>query len=647
MKRNTYFLITALLASFFMIAGSIQAGTISLSPQEPTHIKVLVYEFSDLQLTEHSDYTTIRLSEATGSQTTPGEPVLPVATTVVELPFTSHVTSIEAKIGDTYHVPVSQKVTPAPHPVPCITQQAQHQLVENTDIYTTDAFFPGHWFSYRLTSGLNAQNHLTTFLTLQVNPVRYNPIQRSLSAIKTLQLSITYDQPVQPFTAVSDAYDLVILCYDSYAPVLEPLVDHKNAHGIHTLLVPLQDVTDGTYFPVEGRDVQEQMKYFIRNAKESWNITYVMLVGNFKQVPARYAALETDTGGTYEELAFVSDLYYADLYDAYGNFSSWDTDNDGNYSEWPYPESHPREDIVDLVPDVHVGRLPCMLKAEVRTVVNKIIDYETHTFGADWFNRFVAIGGDTFDKSWEGGTDYNEGEEATAQALAFMPQCTPIKIWTSLNNLTTRTMRQQLNAGAGFVYFCGHGNPFMWSTHANGDYHNWTESFDNFDMRMLSNTEQYSILMCGGCHNSEIDVTPLNFITGLLNEKLQYFSTDPVTYGSFWKYNWVPECWSAVFVNVRGGAIATMGSTGYGGVSIGDYNHNNIPDCVEGLDGWFETQFFRLYSEENLTILGQTYSQLVANYVNQFPVDTDRYDAKIVETHILLGDPSLRIGGYQ
>jgi hypothetical protein len=229
-----------------------------------------------------------------------------------------------------------------------------------------------------------------------------------------------------------------------------------------------------------------------------------------------------------------------------------------------------------------------------------------------------------------------------------MPEFTPIKIWTTLENLTTKNMHNEISKGCGFLYFCGHGNPQMWSTHINGDYHNWTEGFNNMNMLRLTNKGMYPILMVGGCHNSEFDATPMNFITGLLSEKLQYFSKDPESFGSFYKYNWVPECWSWVFIKVaHGGAIASMGSIGYGGVSIGDYNHNGIPDCVEGSDGWFETQFFRLYNEEHIDILGQTYSQDLTNYVNSFPVDTNRYDAKIVETHALFGDPSLKIGGYE
>jgi len=224
----------------------------------------------------------------------------------------------------------------------------------------------------------------------------------------------------------------------------------------------------------------------------------------------------------------------------------------------------------------------------------------------------------------------------------------PVRIYASLGNLKTATIHDEISNGAGFLYFVGHGNPKNWATHENGDYVNWTEGFTNKDMMELSHKEKYPIVMVGGCHNSEFDVTPLNIIKGLLEEGLHYFSTDPNDFGSYWTSNWVPECWSWVFVKKnRGGAIASIGSTGYGGVSIGDHNDNGIPDCIEGLDGWFETQFFRLYNEENIDILGETYGQTVTDYVNNFPVYSDRYDCKIVETHVLFGDPSLKIGGYQ
>jgi hypothetical protein len=647
MKKREFILVASILTTLLMIMGSVQAGNIQIKNPTETLLqtKTISYQFSQPSVKDNNDFVTLQINEATNYRNIPGEPILPVVMKTFELPFSTLVNNVQCTITDTHEIQLIKKITPATNPLPFSTQSQIVQPIENAKIYTKNQFFPDNWYSYRLSGGLNKDNILKTFLTIQVNPVRYNPVADSIQSIDNITIDITYEQPLHPFSPLSHAYDLVIICYDQYALLLQPLVAHKNSHGIQTKLVTLKDINDGTYFPVEGRDTQEKIKYFIKNAKEAWNITYVMLVGNYAQVPIRYSYLATDTGSKYEELRFPSDLYYADLYNANGNFSSWDTNNNGLYAEWPY--NSPKLDTVDLVPDVYVGRLACMSKSEVKTLIDKIITYENTTAGKDWFNRMVVAGGDTYPKSEEGGTDYNEGEAVTGAALEIMSQFTPVKIWMSIGNLTKNNIHDQISKGCGFLFFAGHGSPVSWATHKNGDYTNWSENFITKDMVKLTNKDMYPILLVGGCHNSEIDVTPINIIKGFLNEKLHYFSTTKGDMGSFWKYTWIPECWSWVFVKAPGGAIASIGSTGFGCDEIGDGNHDGIPDCTQNYDGWLELQFFRLYNQHNITVLGQTYYQAVTGYIQNFPVNTDPYNAKVIETHVLLGDPSLKIGGYK
>jgi hypothetical protein len=649
MKKREIIFVGSILATLIMIVGSIQAGNIQTkqSTESMLQTETVIYQFSQPTVIENNDFATVQMDESTGYRNVPSEPILPIVMKTIELPFGTIVKDARCTVTITPEVQLTQKITPALKPVPFQTQNQVVQPSENLNIYTKNQLFPDNWYSYRLTGGLNKDNILKTFLTIQINPVRYNPTQDIIQSIDSITIDITYEQPTHPFSSTTDAYDMIIICNDAYAPLLGPLVAHKNSHGIQTKLITLLNIYSETYFPSEGRDNQEKIKYFIKNAIEAWNITYVMLVGNYAQVPIRYCATETDSGGAYEELKFVSDLYYADIYDGEGNFSSWDTNSNGIYGEWPYPEGHAQVDVVDLVPDVHVGRLACMFKSEVKTMIDKIITYENTTAGKDWFNRMVVIGGDTFDKSWEEGTDFNEGEVANEKALEYMPQFIPVKLWTSLGNLTTESIHDEISQGCGFLYFCGHGSPKSWATHNNSDYVNWTGQFKNTDILKLTDNDMYPIMIVGGCHNSEIDVTPLNLIKGLLKERLRYFAANETWLGSYWKYNYAMECWSWVFDKVPGGAIASMGSSGYGAVNIGDWNHDGIPDCLQGADGWFEVEFFRLYNQENITVLGQTYDQAVSGYVHNFPVDTSRYDAKVVETHVLLGDPSLKIGGYQ
>jgi hypothetical protein len=646
MKQQKIIVMLSLFATLFLVGATIQAGTVRQEAriEPPSTTMSITADFSQPQIQEQADSIVVLLDEATGYQNIPGEPVLPLVTRTVEVPFGSTVKETRCTLVASSEVHLPAKIAAAAKPAPYQTDEYR-PIADNPMVYTTNQLFPETWYTWQTTGGLNADNILTTFITLQIYPVRYNPVSDVIQSINSITIDITYEQPLKPFAPLSDSYTMVIICYDAYASALEPLVTHKNAHGVPTKLVTINDIKTGVYFPAEGRDTQETIKYFIKNAKETWNITYVLLVGNYAQVPIRYSYVATYTGLEYEELIFPSDHYYADVYFANGSFCSWDTDNDGRYAEWL--EFHEKEDQVDMMPDVYVGRLACMWPYEVKTVVDKIITYETTAARADWSNRMVVIGGDTYDKKEEMGTDYNEGEEVTGKALEIMSSYTPTRLWTSHGNITTTSIHDEISKGCGFLFFAGHGAPHTWATHNNGDYSTWVGEFKTSQMWTLSNKDKHPILIVGGCHNSQIDVRPLNIIIGFLKEKFHYFSSNASDWGSFWKYNWVPECWSWVFVKVRGGAIATLGSSGYGCDQIGDGNSDGIPDCTQYYDGWLELEFFRLYSsQENSTTLGKTYYQAAAGYVETFPVFTNQYDIKVLQTHTLLGDPSLVIGGY-
>ena len=71
-----------------------------------------------------------------------------------------------------------------------------------------------------------------------------------------------------------------------------------------------------------------------------------------------------------------------------------------------------------------------------------------------------------------------------------------------------------------------------------------------------------------------------------------------------------------------------------------------MPDCVEYNGGYIEDRFFEAYGVEGKDVLGETWGTAITNYINTFPPLEDRIDAKTIEEWVLLGDPSLKIGGY-
>ena len=157
-------------------------------------------------------------------------------------------------------------------------------------------------------------------------------------------------------------------------------------------------------------------------------------------------------------------------------------------------------------------------------------------------------------------------------------------------------------------------------------------------MGKFTNGDKQPIVLVGGCHNSQFNTSLANILRGIIEEGLQYFSTEPPV-GSFWFKEWIPRCWAwSMASRIRGGCIAIIANTGFGYGQPGE-------DCLTQRGRFMEVQFFRSYSEGR-DMLGETHSMNLNYYLDEFPPMDDLIDCKIVQQWFLLGDPSLKIGGY-
>ena len=96
----------------------------------------------------------------------------------------------------------------------------------------------------------------------------------------------------------------------------------------------------------------------------------------------------------------------------------------------------------------------------------------------------------------------------------------------------------------------------------------------------------------------------------------------------------------------NGGAIVVLTNTNICYGTSGDINGNGIPDDAESFGGKLAVEILRLYGEGEVRILGQIHCQTVEDYVSDFPVSINKFHCKSVLEWILIGDPSLKIGGY-
>jgi hypothetical protein len=426
------------------------------------------------------------------------------------------------------------------------------------------------------------------------------------------------------------SYDLLIIAPEEFSKNLMPLVDHKNKHEVKTILVTTEEVYQQIFW--EGKDSAEKVKLFIKKAKEEWNIQYVLLVGGRKDqrkeetwwVPVRYSYINRpyiyENGGILPQGNFLTDLYFADLYNSEGNFSSWDDNDNGIFGEWGLNES--AADIPDLNPDVFVGRLPCRNKFDVRLVVRKIIRYETGNFDDSWFKKMAVVAGDTYPIK----TDYIDGENYTQQALDIMADFEPVKVWASLGNLHWTNIVRAFNKGCGFIFFSTHGNTKGVGTHPPYD-EEWIGKFTLKHLLFLRNRKQLPVCIAGsGC------------FVNCFNVSLGY---------SHYTYPPITRCWGWSLVRKpSGGSICVIGSTAL------SYESPDI-DSIRGGCEWLDIHFFEQYQKSKNHTLGECWGNTIKAFFQNFTInwnDTNvSGDALIVKNGqqwLLIGDPSLKIGGY-
>ena len=398
-------------------------GTMAYNNEEKAIIQIqttsTTLSFSPLIIKQESvEYISVEMDDVSTYVMTPGKPVLPKIVKIFELPFDAKNVNIEVTMDNIIEQQVTKEVRPSPYMLPLTTEGNIANLqLKDLATYSSDEPYPSSWYSYSLRSGLNVYNERVTFAVVHLYPTRYIPNAGKILQADSSDIEITYEIPQGVAKTFTVTYDLVIIAPRIFKPYLQRLVDHKNDIGVKTFLKTTEEI----YAEHTGVDKPEQIKYFIKDAIETYDITYALLVGGLKNqvfarpkddanqgsrdwyVPVRYTNL-------YDKPKFpldaadddifdpgsISDLYYADIYDGEGNFSCWDPNDDSIFAAWGKEGVEDDLDI-DMVPDVYVGRLACRSIREVKTVVNKIITYETSNVSeSDWFNKVTVISGDGF-----------------------------------------------------------------------------------------------------------------------------------------------------------------------------------------------------------------------------------------------------------
>lgn len=562
--------------------------------------------FSQPTFSQKGHNAIIQIDAINGFIIEPGKPLLPAYEQTYIFPFGTKIEKISCNIKESQFTSIDSDIEYIPMPVRSIDQYSEVSEVKTVD--DDLSVYPEKWYNYRVGTGIQGLQR-KVFVTLSIYPVKYHPEINKVEYIDKATIDIEYTNQNVGFFSNDEQFDLLILTAPEFSEELVPLVNHKiQTKNLSTKLVTTTEIYAGTYFEAMGRDKPENIKYFIKNAIEQWDTKYVMFVGGAEQFPTRDTHVFVDYQDGDDEI-FVSDLYYADIYDADGNFSSWDSNENDIFGEYNWTEKY---DDVDLYPDVHFGRLAATNSNAVEAIVNKITIYETsEAWTKNWFNTMVVIGGDTFTNIHGDESGINEGEYLNQAGLDHMVGFIPYKIWASngrLGGISPSGVEEINNAienGCGFLDWAGHGSTNVWTTYPhNGSRQSLPSpwgSYYNYHVMNLKNEHKLPIVVTGAC--------------------------------SVGKFNTNPDCFTWSFVkNPDGGGIGAFGGSGLVWGYIG-------PWTTIGLSGKFHVGYYKAFAEGAYTF-GELHTGALIDYIS---ANMDSGDHKTIRQFIPFGDPSLMI----
>ena len=651
---NTKKILVLLMMGMFLISsigGFLGAGNKNTDKNFDRDKKVESYSISLAQpiFKVKEEFVEVSLEEETSKLISEGKPKLPIVTKVFTFPVGTVIQNVDVSISRiTYDL--DKKVVPSPIALPLnligdYVENGGDPYNYDDDFYGTLGIYPTDSYSVHIGAGLVDGEHSTIVYVKSYTQYSYEDDE--LYAPEQIEIDIEYEEPMD-IADNGEQYDMIIITHEKFKDDLQELVAHKNNLNppIKTIMVTVDEI----YEEYDGVADWEEIKMYLADHVLDWDVQYVLLAGGHKgqtdewYIPD-FRSHNWDPEDSYDppyDDTFSADLYFADVYtvDMFGKhvMDDWDTNENGIYGEGPQLNPDGSADYPDLIPDVCLGRLPFRYTWEVPIAVNKIIDYENNADDS-WFKKAVLAGGDGFPPERYGGVadpDLWEGEivcDEFAELLSNKGIVSTKAYCSDQGDIQVKgdeDVIDVVNQGCGFIHFTGHASPIVLGSYEPGAGVSppvLLPFYTGFSVRQYDNEGKLPFMICEGCHNAQFDVTFQEFIGG---------GEDFI----FTRDEWMPHDSSSWFVlQEGGGAIGVIGNTALG---LGGLNEG----CTEFVGGWIMLRFAHAYAVQNKEFTGTVWLQGVTDYILNFDVDGDLGDRKTAEERVLLGDPSVKLGGY-
>ncbi|SJL26388.1 arginine-specific cysteine protease RgpA [Porphyromonas gingivalis] len=304
-------------------------------------------------------------------------------------------------------------------------------------------------------------------------PLQYNPVTKTLRIYTeiTVAVSETSEQGKNilnkkgTFAGFEDTYKRMFMNYEPgrYTPVeekqngrmivivakkyegdIKDFVDWKNQRGLRTEVKVAEDIAS----PVTANAIQQFVKQ--EYEKEGNDLTYVLLVGDHKDIPAKITP------------GIKSDQVYGQI-----------VGND-HYNE------------------VFIGRFSCESKEDLKTQIDRTIHYERNITTEDkWLGQALCIASAEGGPSADNGESDIQHENVIANLLTQYGYTKIIKCYDP--GVTPKNIIDAFNGGISLVNYTGHGSETAWGTSHFGTTH----------VKQLTNSNQLPFIFDVACVNGD------------------------------------------------------------------------------------------------------------------------------------------------
>ncbi|HEX2920935.1 MAG TPA: C25 family cysteine peptidase, partial [Bacteroidales bacterium] len=430
-----------------------------------------------------------------------GLPELPVLSKLLIVPEGSE---IKVKISDVKSIrlrPPGRKVKgvlfPAQEGEAKSPQARQRSFAINNGVYKKRKLISSDTVNIEIL-GKSRNNNL---VNIYIQPARYNPGRNLLEIITSMKIEVSFSGDftgsksigsplfdislskgvINPATNLINDYSevpvgMVILTDTMFTKTLQPFIEWKTRKGFRIKVLNRGDKYAGTTY-TELRDTLKAI--YESSTEEQPAPDYLLIVGDINKIP-KYS---TSSGN-------ATDLYYGE-YDGNGDF----------------------------LPEIYTGRLPVKDTAELRNVVNKIIQYEKFEFADTnkfYSNALATTGYDFAHKTHMNGqirysitnylTDQNKIKEFHYYHTNEIDEKLVAPIMASQKAYIIDSLFNK--KGLSFINYTGHGGTTGWK--------NLNILVD--DITTLKNNNMYPFIVSNACETGQFHIEN-SFSNRMLLEK--------------------------------------------------------------------------------------------------------------------------------